>query len=254
MRNINREFAELANPYPPNPHRHMKGLPNEFHSMNFGDLGFMGAINTIPDPDFFTDFTECSTNTCSGFWTSSDTSDYFIDTTNDKMVCDGMIATNGMTGALGFTASDTAWLWRSHVKLISHALHANGNHHGWVLSDDTTIGTGFMYVGQMITGTVAQWYITGATSNFTAGSILYEPYANDDEWFMETIRNSATSETGNLSPNSDYSSPTHTTERTISSSIINLDTFKTNNRNFGGTGTAESDIFDISIWDGLTSL
>lgn len=61
MRNINQQLqqyypknqrlAELANPYPSNPHR-PKLFPTEYHSMNFGDLGFMGSLNAAPfSPD-----------------------------------------------------------------------------------------------------------------------------------------------------------------------------------------------------------
>jgi hypothetical protein len=204
----------------------------------------------VDEPFFETDFTECSTNTCSGTWSSNDISDYYIDTTSNYLNCDGGLKWNGMSYAFGSSVSDTAFAMRFNADVTS--ITTGNCHHGWVLSADQVYGTGFVYAGIVCTADGSTLTVNGATSNFTLGANL-DPSMTVRDYFLQVLRTTATNLDGSASSTSAYSGDIGTASQTILSSVINLDNFKANNRWYDSGANINSDVYDITIYDGVTS-
>ena len=189
-------------------------------------------------------------------WTTTG-SNCSVDTTGEYL--EGSSSTNDdrATKALGITLSDTKFVIRQKMELVT--VTSSGNYgqlyFGYTDKDNSTtvlgnrdgIGITIRTTPDMLQSHAdgQAWQTTATLSTTPASSTTY---------YLELIRNSSTSITLNLYSDSDYSTLVETKTNTIASTIVGLNHITIGGWDNSSGGVITARFSNIEIYNGVTSI
>jgi hypothetical protein len=221
------------------------------------NVKFYNAVTSTTTPATWTmqPTLEYDLSTSAG-WTTTG-SNCSVNTTGQYL--EGSSSTNDdrATKALGLTLSDTKFVIRQKMELVTVTSSGNSGqlYFGYTDKDNSTtvlgnrdgIGITIRTAPDMLQSHAdgQAWQNTATLSTTPASSTTY---------YLELIRNSSTSITLNLYSDSDYSTLVETKTNTIASTIVGLNHITIGGWDNSSGGVITARFSDIQIYNGVTSI
>jgi hypothetical protein len=229
------------------------------------------GLPTLLIPDAIFDDVPASNVTSDITWTMQPTLEYDLSTsagwTTTGSNCsvnttgqylEGSSSTNDdrATKALGLTLSDTKFVIRQKMELVTVTTGGNGQlYFGYTDKDNSTTVLGNRDgIGITIRTTPDMLQSYALNQAWQSSATLSTTPASSTTYYLELIRNSSTSITLNLYSDSDYSTLVETKTNTISSSINGLEYITIGGWDNNASGVITARFSDIQIYNGVTSI
>jgi hypothetical protein len=159
------------------------------------------------------------------------------------------------TKALGLTLSDTKFVVRQKMELADVTTGGNGQlYFGYTDKDNSTTVLGSRDAIGITIRTGADFLQSYALNQAWQSSVALNTTPTETTYYLEIIRDSATSHTINLYSDSDYSVLIETKTNTISSSINGLEYITIGGWDNNASGNITARFSNIEIYNGVNTL